>query len=269
MTSKSRIKKLVNLAVTVCNNESLKGPQPISFEDLINSAEVVFEDNDIPLEVTTVKNNENIENQSSDNTLLLESELISLNDLEININELITNDFSGVQENSVLENCAEINSNSSKIKRKRNVYPDNTKWKRETNKKLRMKGEAYIGFSRVGNVVQQDISRSERSLLDTCSSNVCLKSKNRFCSSFTEEQRQNIFDHFWKASWEEKETFVLGTVLVTEVKRKTTVENTRRSKTYNYHLRYKNSLPIQVCKKMFLNILCLKEWMVLNWVKKK
>lgn len=49
-----------------------------------------------------------------------------------------------------------------------------------------MKGEAYIGFSSIGigNVVKQDISRSERSLLDTCSSNVCLKSKNRFCSTF-------------------------------------------------------------------------------------
>lgn len=131
-----------------------------------------------------------------------------------------------------------------------------------------MKREAYIGFSRIRNVVQQDISRSERSLLDTCSSNVCLKSKNRFCSSFTDEQRPNIFDHFWNAWWEEKETFVLGTVLVTEVKRKTTVENTRRSKTYNYHLRYKDCLPIQVCKKMYLNTLCLKEWMVQNWVKK-
>lgn len=131
-----------------------------------------------------------------------------------------------------------------------------------------MKGEAYIGFSRIGNVVQQNISRSEHSLLDTCSSNVCLKSKKRFCSDFTEEQRQTIFDNFWNASWEEKETFVLGTALVTEVKRKTTEENTRRSKTYNYHLRYKDSLPIQVCKKMYLDTLCLKEWMVLNWVKK-
>lgn len=94
---------------------------------MINSAEVVFEDNYIPLEVTTVKNNENIENQSSENTLLLESELISLNDLEININELFTNDFSGVQEDSILHNCAEINSNSSNIKRKRNVYSESTK----------------------------------------------------------------------------------------------------------------------------------------------
>lgn len=195
MTSKSRIKKLVNLAIY--NNTSLKDPEPepISYEDLINSADVIFEDNYIPLEVTTVQNNNenesieydgnkfienvpvepyynNIEIQSSENTLSLESEIICLNDIETNINELITNDFSGVQENSNLDHCAEINSNSGKIKRKRNVYPDSTKWKRETNKKLRMKGEAYIGFSRTGNVVQQNISRSERSLLDTCSSNV-------------------------------------------------------------------------------------------------
>lgn len=154
MTSKSRIKKLVDLAI--CNSKSLKDPRPVSYEDLINSAEVVFEDNYIPLEVTTEKNNneiksieydgntfienipvepyyDNIEIQSSDKSLLLENEIISLNDLEININELITNDFSGVQENSNLDNCAEINSNSCKIKRKRNVYPDSIKWKRETN----------------------------------------------------------------------------------------------------------------------------------------
>lgn len=45
MTSKSRIKKFVYFSVVVCNNESLKDSQPISFEDLINSAEVVVEDN--------------------------------------------------------------------------------------------------------------------------------------------------------------------------------------------------------------------------------
>jgi len=140
MTSKSRIKKLVNLAIH--NNTSLKDSEPISYEDLINSAEVVFEYNYIPLEVTiTVQNNNeiesieyygntfienvpvepyynNIEIQSSENTLSLESEIICLNDnIETNINELITNDFSGVQENSNLDHCAEINSNSGKIKR--------------------------------------------------------------------------------------------------------------------------------------------------------
>jgi len=174
MTSKSRIKKLVNLAIY--NRTSLKDPEPISYEDSINSTEVVFEDNYIPLEVTSVQNNNenesleyvgntfiknipvepyynNIEIQNSENTLSLESEIICLNDIETNINELITNEFSGVQENNNLDHCAEINSNSGKIKRKRNVYPDSTKWKRETNKKLRMKGEAYIGFT--GSVVQE------------------------------------------------------------------------------------------------------------------
>lgn len=144
MSSKSRIKKLVNLAI--CNNESVKDPEPISYEDLLNSAEIVFEDNFIPLEVTTVKNSnenksiecdgnkfienlpvepyyDNIEIQNSDNTLLLESEIITINDLKININELITNDLSGFQENSNLDNCDEINSNSCKIKKKTKYIP--------------------------------------------------------------------------------------------------------------------------------------------------
>lgn len=70
MTSKSRIKKLVNLAIH--NNSSLKDPEPISYEDLINSAEVVFEDNYIPLEVTTTaqNNNENESIEYDGNTLI-------------------------------------------------------------------------------------------------------------------------------------------------------------------------------------------------------
>lgn len=275
-TSKSRIKKLV----AIINNDSSKDPQliklPISYRDLINFAEVLFENNYMPLEVTTIisnnekKNdmehndnkfiksvpiepyfNDTIEIQNSVNTLFIESEM-NLNDiLNININQLIENDLSGIQENISSNTCAEIKtSNSCLIKRKRNVYPDKTKWKRKTNKNLRMKGETCIGFTHIEKVVQQDISRSKRSLLDTCSSNVCLKSKNRFCNYFTEIQRQNIFKHFWNSSWQEKETFVLGTVLVIEVKRKNTEKDTRRSKTYNYQLGYKDNLPLQLRKNL-------------------
>jgi len=71
MTSKSRIKKLVNLAI--CNYQSLKDPQPISYdcyEDLINSTEVVFDDNYIPLEVTTTVQNNN-ENKSIKNMIAI------------------------------------------------------------------------------------------------------------------------------------------------------------------------------------------------------
>jgi len=73
MTSKSRIKKLVNLAIY--NNTSLKDPEPVSYKDLINSAEFVFEDNYIPLEVTTVQNNNVNESIEYDGKRLLKTYL--------------------------------------------------------------------------------------------------------------------------------------------------------------------------------------------------
>ena len=90
----------------------------------------------------------------------------------------------------------------------RNIKPKPDKWKRKTSQKLRMNGEDYIGYQRKGNVVSQDVTRSARKIQPTCNSTFCKKSNSRFCHTFEENQRSEIFSSFWKASWDEKKTLV-------------------------------------------------------------
>lgn len=87
----------------------------------------------------------------------------------------------------------------------------------------------------------------------------------------TEVQRLEILKYFWGTTWEQKQTYVLGTVLLINVKRKTTDEDTRKSETFNYNFRYKVDLLMQVYNIFnikYLNTLCIKEWMTCNWVQK-
>lgn len=71
--------------------------------------------------------------------------------------------------------------------------------KRVENKRKRMNGKAYEGFS-MGKVCE----RNPRDLKVGCSSTYCDKSKVRHCNLFSEDMRKEIFDRFWKMSWEQK-----------------------------------------------------------------
>jgi len=126
----------------------------------------------------------------------------------------------------------------------------------------------YIGYSRHGKKVEHDTDRNKRTLKATCSSKKCHSLKNRFCQLFDDDMRENIFNKYWQASWEEKKTFVTTMVTNTYRKRDTTGlgNESRRSNTFFYFLKYNSSERVQVCKTMFLNTLGLNEWMVRNWV---
>lgn len=131
-----------------------------------------------------------------------------------------------------------------------------------------MTGQEYIGFQRNGKVVEHNVVREPRNLGDKCTSRFCLKAVDRFCNEFDESQRKEFFFKFQNSSWEVKKIYVLSLVITIEPKRHTTGCKiySRRSNTFKYQLRYKDSAPKCVCKKMFLGTLGLKEFMVRNWV---
>ena len=83
-------------------------------------------------------------------------------------------------------------------------------------KKLRMKGEAYLGMKKEEDGKwTQDRERPKRQLLPRCN---CVKFK---CSEVTEEQRTTISNNFWQdMTWEEKKVYVRTLVLCSEVKRR-------------------------------------------------
>lgn len=129
-----------------------------------------------------------------------------------------------------------------------------------------MLGEAYVGYTKRDGSVKQNAPRPARKLEEGCTNGAfCKKSTKRKCDVFTNDKRNEIFDLFWKMTWSQKKLYVLGLV-VYEPKKRCYVEGTsRRSGSYFYHLRLGNT-NIQVCKKMFLSTLGLKEKMVHNWI---
>lgn len=87
--------------------------------------------------------------------------------------------------------------------RKRKKQADDKDWTHIKNKKLRMEGKAYLGFTKEGVKIKQNRPRQERKLKLTCNSPVCKSSKKRFCLQFSEECRNKIFTKFWgDMSWE-------------------------------------------------------------------
>lgn len=149
---------------------------------------------------------------------------------------------------------------------KRNKHALPEIWKKNVTKEKRMRGECYFGYARDSNkVIVSDIPRAERKMGPTCETGFCRKSTKRFCSLFTEDKRQKIFNDFWKElDWSGKKSFVCSLVDKIPVKQKRS-ESNKRSESLVYHLKL-NGEAYQICKKMFLNTLGLKERMIFNWL---
>ncbi|CAH2091941.1 unnamed protein product [Euphydryas editha] len=97
-------------------------------------------------------------------------------------------------------------------KRNKHALPEN--WKKNVIKEKRMRGESYLGYARDSNkTITADVPRDERKIGPTCETNFCLKSSKRFCSLFSEDDRQNMFNNFWKEmDWTGKKSFVYSLV---------------------------------------------------------
>ncbi|XP_013163520.1 PREDICTED: adenylyltransferase and sulfurtransferase MOCS3 isoform X3 [Papilio xuthus] len=71
--------------------------------------------------------------------------------------------------------------------------------RRHEEKQKRMKGRSYYGFRTTDGDKKkyiQDVLKSERKIGNRCKSEYCAR-RYRFCSLFTEEKREEIFNYFW------------------------------------------------------------------------
>jgi len=235
----------------------------INIEDYNRMLEIPLEN----FELNTVNSDINIE---EDNDNMLEIPLANNIPLCYELlteNILKPNDISNENEQMDVENI-NVNNVQSKANDTRSIKPQPNKWKRKISQRCRMNGQEYTGFQRKGNVVSQDVQRPTRNIQPICKSKFCIKAKNRFCQSFNENQRLNIFSTFWDSSWEAKKTFSCNMVTKMITKSNTTRcnDSTRRLNTYTYHLKYKDLPALQVCKKMFLGTLGMNEFMLHSWV---
>lgn len=141
--------------------------------------------------------------------------------------------------------------------------------KRALNKKRRMLGQNYLGFTKPAGQVNtfHNAPRGERIIKDRC--HCVRKTKTKKCSEVKERNRNQIFEYFWKkTNWDQRKQYVCGTVKKVDVKRpkfKDGNQVPRRTATLVYSLPIGAS-SVPVCKTMYLNTLCLGEWSVKNWV---
>ncbi|KAK5647883.1 hypothetical protein RI129_002775 [Pyrocoelia pectoralis] len=163
----------------------------------------------------------------------------------------------------ILEDVDNVEIN---VGRTRRLKSNEKEWKRTKNKKLRMEGKSYLGFSRLGDKILQNKNRLARCIKPTCDSTFCRKSKMRHCETFLETTRQQIFREFWECmNWDQRKVFVCSNVIKAPTFRKTANENSRRKGSYSYSLN-NNTKTLKVCRKMFLNTLDLGYKTVQEWV---
>lgn len=173
-------------------------------------------------------------------------------------------DLTEQQEVTNSESDIEMHENEKGKKRRRK--PDKGEWSREKTRIRRMAGEEYLGYTRNRDGQIFHKQRTARAIGPTCTSSKCLKYKNRFCRSISEEERNQIFCSFWKRmNWDQRKIYVVGLIKMKSTERKY-VQNFRRSITYDYFLQVAAEKK-QVCKKMFLSTLGVNEAMVSSWCK--
>lgn len=84
---------------------------------------------------------------------------------------------------------------------KRHKRPRPHMWKRHVLKEKRLKGESYK------NARGQE--RQPKTMGPPCTSQHCLRSKNRSCELLSDEERTNMFNTFWSMpSWETRKLYV-------------------------------------------------------------
>ena len=148
--------------------------------------------------------------------------------------------------------------------KKRNRKAEPTTWERNINKRLRMEGKEYKSVKRDASKTYNVVNKNARSLLPrNCSKRCEKRSKGRMCTQFTEKDRDEIFEGFWKnMDWDSKRVFVIGLVDCRNCDAK---EGGRRGSTYLYHLK-KEGVKLPVCKNMFLSTLAIGEKSVYGWM---
>lgn len=156
-------------------------------------------------------------------------------------------------------------------KKARKGHANYGEWVITKNQQRRQKGLAYNGLGKDNTGKwKYNVPRQKRHLKAPCNCALSKKKSKIKCTEFNENERKTIFKQFWDLNWKEKKVFVR--MLVDTDKPKDTKnkknETSRRKLSLFFHLK-KESLRIRVCKKMFLHTLCINEWSVLNWIKKR
>ncbi|CAG4985222.1 unnamed protein product [Parnassius apollo] len=92
-------------------------------------------------------------------------------------------------------------------------------WKQEINKRKRQFGYPYKGKKREETIWKYDVEKKGRVLKPRCKCRVSEKTSKLNCNKLTDRDREDIFNIFWKLSWDQKKVFVNNTMRLSKVHR--------------------------------------------------
>ncbi|CAG9840695.1 unnamed protein product [Diabrotica balteata] len=164
-------------------------------------------------------------------------------------------------------------NNSNKAverKRKKRQFVNTDDWSENKRKQRRERGKEYIGRKLIEGKWKYDIKREAKKMKEPCNCKASLKGKSLKCRMFSEEERKQIFNAFWSdMGWKERKMYVsllIDSKAPQRNRNRTTECKSRRNETLVYYLKI-NEERQRVCKQMFLNTHCVKENMILDWLK--
>lgn len=173
-------------------------------------------------------------------------------DEDVEENAHVDEEILGNIDNDNSNNAVEIENQGAVVVKGRKRKRNEKNWKCNVRKEKRAAGQEYV--SKKKKVVQ------EKKLKQKCKETCKLK-----CSlNFTEENRADIFKHFWSASMDnnQKRQFVALCITRDEVqRRRERTGQKRRNTTLHYHF-LKDHKRVRVCKTFFQNTLSISQTFV-------
>lgn len=164
----------------------------------------------------------------------------------------------------------EVEVEIGKRSRSKRSETDHRNWSKNRNYKKREQGCAYKGKKKENGIWNYSVEKSAKKLKPRCNCKLSeIKTNKKIkCYSITEEARRDIFEDFWKLSWQEKRLFVNTLVVVKPTARRRGAQGdiSRRSTSTEFFLKSGHE-RIRVCKKMFLNTLAVGEIAIKKWAK--
>ncbi|CAH2101059.1 unnamed protein product [Euphydryas editha] len=161
----------------------------------------------------------------------------------------VTNGTEGIMNNANNEttgNMDEANMVNVFIYRNTGEAPKGTT--KSGNPRLRRKYEESLD---TGNENKKRLKIEKMSIKPGCNGETC---RNKYFSSFTESERENINKLFWELKYEAQEMYIKSLLIVKEVNRRIKESSQIRKHTYSYFLEIENKKE-EVSKIFFLTTL--------------
>ncbi|CAB3256002.1 unnamed protein product [Arctia plantaginis] len=166
-----------------------------------------------------------------------------------------------------IESAEQASTLSTEKPRKRQKKSQPQEWNANKNKEQREKGKAYLGKKKIENKWGFVEPKLDRKMKARCKCKLSLKGDTKInCDKISEEERQKIFDKFWNITWKEKKMFVKMSSICKSKERERCAGNSRRQNSVELYLTNSEGIRYRVCKTMFLNSLCVGEWVIKKWI---